>query len=351
MAASKKKDQKPKSDPKPKGKEEEKKEEEVPQIELSFDANQRNMLQGFSEDLYGNNWFVLTSNDGEGLTRTESKSICGILTEVPTLSFSTTVANGPQAVVTDLIQGLLLNREGIAGAAGAAVGANISPQLGGGYTKTMVAGKGFQEDGFDLEFIAWKNPKEIFDPMCAPSNQQEVLEYLADFATVETNNSVSGLLDQAVDQAMAGLGSVVPILMEAADGATKAVHGGSTNDKEADTDTGFLDKIEEFATKATSFADTMLVRRWSDKQRITFGRTKFNESLHRLDILRAGILDTYLIVAIESWSCELMQDSLGQKMKVSIKCKPDQRMERKRLHLFNVEEIEGEDKLALNNGN
>jgi hypothetical protein len=97
-----------------------------------------------------------------------------------------------------------------------------------------------------------------------------------------------------------------------------------------------------FVDALAGAADTLLVRNWSDKQRITMGRTKFNESLHRLDILRAGILDTYFIVSIQDWSCELQQDSLGEKMKVSIKCTLDQRIPQSRLHLHNVKEIEGD---------
>jgi hypothetical protein len=92
--------------------------------------------------------------------------------------------------------------------------------------------------------------------------------------------------------------------------------------------------IKNFGNGIVDFADQLLVRRWSDKQRITYGKEKFNQSLHRLDILRAGVLDTYLIVAIKDWSWQLDQNALGEKMKVTINCSIDQRMNQNRLRLY-----------------
>ena len=311
---------------------------------VAFSDAQKRMFQGFSEDLYGNNWFVLTTNDGtNGMGNKPSRSICGILTEIPELTFKTEVIEGPQKVVTDLAKKLLLDRDSVPGAVGAALGANINPQLGGGYTKQMIGSKSFQDDGFDLEFIAWKSPKEIFDPDFAPSSQKEIISYLTDFATVQTSDALTGMLSESVGQVMAGLGSVVPIAMETINEAGKMIHGGNGSEKAIQT-SGFLDKAESFVDTVATVADELLVRNWSDKQRISNGRKKFNESLHRLDILRAGVLDTYFVVAITNWSCELLQDSLGEKMKVSIKCKLDQRITQSRLHLHNVKEIEGDAK-------
>ena len=35
--------------------------------DVKFSQTQKNMYNGFSEDLYGNNWFILTTNDiGKG---------------------------------------------------------------------------------------------------------------------------------------------------------------------------------------------------------------------------------------------------------------------------------------------
>lgn len=323
-------------------KEEEKKEDLYYADKVSFSDSQKRMFQGFSEDLYGNNWFVLTTNDGtDGRGTQSSKSICGILDTIPELTFSTDVIEGPQKVVTDLAKKLLLDRDSVPGAIGAALGANINPQLGGGYTKQILESKDFQKGGFDLEFTAWRAPKEIFDPDFAPSSQQEVLSYLSDNAVVETSDAVTGLLDKGVGQMMAGLGSIVPVALETASEAGKLILGGNDSDLASQT-SGFVDKMGNFVDAIAGAADTLLVRNWSDKQRITMGRTKFNESLHRLDILRAGILDTYFIVAIQDWSCELQQDSLGEKMKVSIKCTLDQRIPQSRLHLHNVKEIEGD---------
>ena len=311
---------------------------------ISFSNSQKRMFQGFSEDLYGNNWFVLTTNDGtDGRGNQNSRSICGILESVPELTFKTEIVEGPQKVVTDLAKSLLLNRDTVPGAIGAALGANINPQLGGGYTKTMAIGKSFQEEGFELKFTAWKAPKELFDPDYAPSSQQEVVSYLTDYATVETGDSVSGMLSKGVGQMMAGLGSVVPVARETIDEAGKMIHGGTSKEDKVNT-SGFLNSVETFVDTISTVADELLVRNWSDKQRITMGRTKFNESLHRLDILRAGIIDTYFVVAIDSWSCELDQSSLGEKMAVTIQCKLDQRINQSRLHLHNVEEIQGDSK-------
>ena len=117
--------------------------------EVAFTASQNAMFNGFSENLYGNNWFVLTTNDGG-----ESTSICGILDKIPTLSFRTETADGPQKSLTDLLQNTFTGRGSIANALGGAVGANLNVQLSGNYTKKVYTAKDFQSEGFDLTFDA-----------------------------------------------------------------------------------------------------------------------------------------------------------------------------------------------------
>ena len=299
--------------------------------EIAFTASQNAMFNGFSENLYGNNWFVLTTNDGG-----KSTSICGILDKIPTLSFRTETAEGPQKSLTDLLQNTFTGRGSIANALGGAVGANLNVQLSGNYTKKVYTAKDFQSDGFELTFDAWKRPLELFDPSCPPSSQKAVIDYLTKYATVETVDKFTNLIDRSVDQAMTGLGSIVPIGKKALEDGGRIMFGGSEKEKE---ESSFLDTIEDFANAVTTVADEVLVRGWNDKQRMTYGRTKFNEPLHRLDVLRAGVLDTYFIVGVENWSYELDQNTLGEKMNFTIKCKIDQRMNSSRLHLYSDRKI------------
>ena len=288
------------------------------------------MFNGFSTNLYGNNWFVLSTNEGG-----KTSAICGILEELPELEFSTKVVDGPQTTLTSLITSTfgITGRESLAASVGAAIGANLNKQLGGNYTKRVYESKEFQGEGFDLKFTAWKNPRALFDEICLPSDQKSVVSYLSKFATVHTTDSLHGLLDGNVDQAITGIGSMAPILLEAKDEAGKIMFGNNAEVEKVE-ETGLLDKLSIFADAVAEAADTILVRGWNDRQRITNGAEKFNESLHRLDVLRNGVLDTYFIVAVENWSYTVDQDSLGEKMEVSIKCKIDQRINSSRLKLY-----------------
>lgn len=304
-------------------------EPKVPDIE--FTRDQQKLFNGFSENLYGNNWFVLSTVDEK---TKKPKMICGILEDIPKLSFSTKVVDGPQKTITDILKNTfsVTGRDSLTNAVGNALGANLNKQLAGNYTKKIYESKSFQEDGFDLEFTAWKRPREIFDGDCLPSSQKEIISYLGMYGTVETANSFVELLDHNVEQAMTGIGSLYPIGKEAIENG-KAVFNGKSDETQSSVDK-LVEGISDFGEAIAKTADTLLIRGWSDNQRMTYGKTKFNEALHRLDIMRAGVLNTYFIVAIEKWKYELDQDSLGEKMKVSINCKLDQRIPSKRLVLY-----------------
>lgn len=301
--------------------------------DVKFSQTQKNMYNGFSEDLYGNNWFILTTNDiGKGgFGNGRSSSICGVLNSIPKLTFKTDIVDGAQKSITDLVTGLINTKRGSAiGAVGSALGINLNQQLAGNFTRRVYSGKSFLEDGITLEFDCWKDPAAIFDDICLPSDQSSVVSYLTKFATVETANGLYEVLDRKIEQTIAGAASIVPVGKKALSDAGKVLLG---YDNQAGEDDLF-DKIGNFAKSITTAADTLLVRGWNDKQRISIGREKFNECLHRLDIMRAGVLDTYLIVAVDKWNYELDQDSLGEKMKVQISLKLDQRMNRDRLSLY-----------------
>lgn len=305
--------------------------------EIKFSDSQKRMFTGFSTNLYGNNWFVLSTNEGG-----KTSAICGILEEIPDLEFSTRVVDGPQTTLTSIITNTfgITGRESLAASVGAAMGANLNKQLGGNYTKRVYESKEFQGSGFDLKFTAWKNPRALFDDVCLPSDQKSVVSYLSKFATVHTTGSLQGLLEGNVDQAIAGIGSMAPVIREAKDEAGKMMFGNSRESEKVE-EAGLLDKLSVFADAVAEAADTILVRGWNDRQRITNGAEKFNESLHRLDVLRNGVIDTYFIVAVENWSYTVDQDSLGEKMEVSIKCKIDQRMNSGRLKLYNENKDNG----------
>ena len=343
-------------------------------VEVEYDSRQRDMFNGFSEDLYGNNWFILTTNEaGPGGTKGKARSICGILEEVPDLNFSTQVVNGPQQFMVEAMQSFLGRRGdssnilstlsgkfGFYAKMANSMGANMNVQLDGNYTKRISNTKDFQKDGFKLKFKTWKYPEHLFDPSCIPSSQKEVIDYLSKYATVYTRPSIFGTIDHVVDQSVAVVGSIAPvgkkILGGAVGGAMDAVGAGigSMMGSEAKSfydwatesqfGKGFLKEKqapkspEELIKSLGEGIDDSLVRSWNDKQRITHGQEKFNESLHRLDILRAGILDTYLIVGVSDWSYTLEQDTLGETMDVSIDVKIDQRMSRDRLKLYGERE-------------
>jgi len=301
--------------------------------EVNLSKTQLSMYKGFSEDLYGNNWFVLTTNEGGAST-----SICGVLDSVPELSFSTKLSDGPQKTLTDVAQKFLTERDTPIAAVGAAVGANFNVQLAGDFTKKIATGMSFQERGFDLSFDVWKRPEEIFDRSCLPSSMKDVISYLTKYATVKTEADLSALSSTVVNQALAGIGSLIPIAKDVIFSGAESLYGKDWKSGSADfsqvTSGGFFEAAEKFIDVVATEADQTFVRGWSDKQRITIGRDKFNESLHRLDVLRAGVLDSYVIVGIESWDYKIDQSSLGECMKVNLKCKLDQRMTRDRLRLY-----------------
>lgn len=300
----------------------------VPDIE--FTKEQKKMFNGFSENLYGNNWFVLSTVD-EGSKRPHM--ICGVLEEIPKLSFETELVAGPQKAVIDVLKNTfsITGRDSLINSVGNALGANLNKQLAGNYTKRVYQDKSFQKDGFDLKFSVWKHPEEIFDGVCLPSNQKEIISYLANYATVETAASLVDVIDHTVDQAMTGIGSLYPVAKEAIENGRQVIMGEGDDEHRAD---GLLESLSTFGETIAKTADTLLIRGWSDNQRMTYGKTKFNESLHRLDILRAGVLDTYFIVAVNSWSYELDQDTLGEKMTVNLKLKLDQRIPADRLLIY-----------------
>lgn len=314
--------------------------------EIRFSKVQKNMFDGFSENFYGNNWFVLSNNENGS-----ASAICGVLKEVPKLSFSTDLVNGPATKLIDKLKEYT-GRGSIGNTIGSAAGANLNPQVAGNFSMRFPMKCSFQKDGIKLEFTAWKKPTAVFDSVCPPSSMEEVIKYLTRFATVETQESMSGVIEQIVKQGAAGVSSLGPILGSAVDSvkatiqdqAKKNIPGYSflspdSSAKEKKQDSGESDvsafqAINAMADSFADFVDNTLVRHWSDKQRITHGRTKFNETLHRLDILRAGILDTYLIVAITDWEYQIDQSALGERMTVSINCMIDQRMSRDRLKLY-----------------
>lgn len=296
-------------------------------IRPTYSEEQKRIFKGFSEELYGNNWFVLSTNDGNSM-----HTMCGILDQIPKLNFSTTVSSGPQQVVTDLISNTLTGRGSLAQSVGSALGANLNVQISGNYTKRVSTEKSFQDGGFSLTFTCWKRPQDLFDPSCIPSSQRAVIDYLGKYATVDTVDQFTSMLDKTVDQAMSAVGSVIPIATEAASRAGKILFGDDQDKSRESSD--LIDTISKFGEAVSAGADTVLVRGWNDKQRITIGRKKMNEPLHRLDILRAGVLNTYLIVAVKSWSYELDQSSLGEKMKVTLNCSIDQRMNGTRLRTY-----------------
>lgn len=306
--------------------------------EVKFSQTQKNMFDGFHEDLYGNNWFVLTTNDlgEEGLgdkKNGRSSSICGVLEKIPSLGFKTTLESGPVGTVQKLYS-QYLGRGGWVGAIGSATGSNLNKQLGGNYSIRYPISRSFQEEGITLEFECWKNPAEIYDPVCLPSDMKSVISYLTRFATVQTSEQLDVLVEGAAQEVLSGaLG--IPILIGQA--ALSAVTGDSK--KEVDENgnpikKGAGDYVKSAVETVAKFTDDLVVRKWNDKQRITRGREKFNECLHRLDIMRAGVLDTYLIVAIKNWSYQFDQNALGLMMKVTINCMIDQRMNKNRLKLY-----------------
>lgn len=313
---------------------------------IDYSAKQRSKIdlyRGFSENLYGNNWFILSTNEGSAAGRANDDnlnpkytSICGILDDIPTLDFSTSISEGPQQTATNfLVKTFSIGSDGnggVLGAVGAATGANLNKQLAGGYTAQMARSEEMSGE-FKLSFKVWKRPTDLFDNTCPPSNQSEVIKYLTDYATVDATNTFLNMVNSNVDQAIAGIGSVLPIAKNAVEQAGKVLFG----DDKSGKDLGFLETIETAVDAVVAGGDQLLARGWSDRQRIALGKLKFNESLHRLDILRAGILDSYLIVAITDWSYKLDQDSMGEKMEVQITCKVDQRMRSERLKLYSEE--------------
>jgi hypothetical protein len=313
---------------------------------IDYSVKQRSKIdlyRGFSENLYGNNWFILSTNEGLAAGRKNDDnlkpkytSICGILDDIPTLDFSTSISEGPQQTATDfLVKTFSIGSDGnggVLGAVGAATGANLSKQLAGGYTAQMARSEELSGE-FKLSFKVWKRPGDLFDPTCPPSNQSEVIKYLTDYATVDATDTFLNMASSNVDRAIAGIGRVLPIAKSAVEEAGKVIFG----DDKSSKDMGFLDTIETAVDAVAAAGDQLLARGWSDRQRIALGKLKFNESLHRLDILRAGILDSYFIVAITDWSYKLDQDSMGEKMEVQITCKVDQRMRSNRLKLYSEE--------------
>lgn len=323
------------------------------EIKIDFGKDIKAMFNGFSENFYGNNWFVLSTNEGG-----KASAICGVLNEIPKISFKTTLKAGPITALMDKMRDYT-GRGGVAGAVGSATGTNMNIQLAGNYSVRYPMDKAFQPDGFKLEFTAWREPSRIFDPVCCPSNCASIISYLKNYATVATSSNMSQLIKSMMDSADVGLSTIGPIMESAFDTVKAKIQDGAEkvakdairknvpgagylmdedSDKTTTQDKGFFenlwDPIKKTGEFITDFADQLLVRRWSDKQRITYGKEKFNQSLHRLDILRAGVLDTYLIVAIKDWSWQLDQNALGEKMKVTINCAIDQRMNQNRLRLY-----------------
>jgi hypothetical protein len=316
--------------------------------EIKFSSTQKNMFTGFSENFYGNNWFVPSNNEGG-----KTSAICGVLEKIPKLSFKTELVDGPATKMIDKLKSLT-QRGSIANTIGSATGANVNPQISGDASVRLPMKSSFQSEGFKLEFTCWKKPEAIFDPVCLPSDMQSVIKYLTNFATVETNGKLSDIINKFVEQGKSGLNSIGPIIGNAVsnvkatinDAAKKNVPGysfmaGNESSKKpedgeqtSNEDGNWIDAMAAMGTGLAEFVDSTLVRRWSDKQRITHGKTKFNETLHRLDIMRAGVLDTYLIVAINDWEYQIDQSALGERMKVSISCMIDQRMSRDRLRLY-----------------
>lgn len=322
-------------------------------IKIDFGNDIKSMFNGFSENFYGNNWFVLSTNEGG-----KASAICGVLSEIPKLNFKTTLKTGPVTALMDQMRAYT-GRGGAAGAIGSATGTNMNLQLAGNYSVRYPMDKGFQPDGFKLEFTAWRDPSRIFEQVCCPSNYASIISYLKNYATVATSSNMSQLIEGMIKSADVGISSIGPVMESAFDSVKAKIQDGTEkfakdtirknvpgakllmdedSDKTETQDKGFFETLWDPMKKTgefiIDFADEVLVRRWSDKQRITYGKEKFNQSLHRLDILRAGILDTYLIVAIKDWSCQLDQSALGEKMKVTINCSIDQRMNQNRLRLY-----------------
>ena len=293
---------------------------------VNFSNEIDRLFKGFSENLYGNNWFVLSNNENGKAT-----AIAGVLENIPTLNFSTTLEPGPAVKAVDLVK-KYTGRGSILANIGSATGANLNQQISGNFTKAIPISKEFQGKGIEVKFTVWKNPRAIFDDVCAPSNISEVISYLTNFAAVDTKEDVNDLIESFVDQAAAGITSLANIPAKAIESGKKMID--SQKEGRKDEDIGFGEHLKIIGEGIATIADNTFVRGWNDKQRITHGKTKFNECLHRLDILRAGILDTYLIVAIEKWSYKIDQTSLGEKMEVSITFKIDQRMSQKRLKLY-----------------
>ena len=314
-------------------------------VNLKFGKNILNMFNGFSENFYGNNWFVLSTNEGGNLS-----AICGVLDEIPNLEFKTTLTNGPVTKLIDKLK-VFTGRGGVAGTVSSATGANINVQIAGNYSVRLPMSKEFQPNGFKLNFTAWRDPRQVFDPVCLPSDMKTVVSYLKNYATVMTTDKVDELVKRFSEQAEAGILSLTPILGKAVDSAKTTILDGikknvpgsnlflgtgeenTSGGSESSVDSVFK-TFNEIGNGLADFADNLLVRRWNDKQRITYGKEKFNESLHRLDIMRSGVLDTYLIVGIKNWNYQLDQSALGERMKVTLECAIDQRMSQDRLRLY-----------------
>jgi hypothetical protein len=270
---------------------------------------------------------------------------------------------GPVTALMDKLRDYT-GRGGAAGAIGSATGTNMNIQLAGNYSVRYPMDKSFQPDGIKLEFTAWREPSRVFDPVCCPSNAATVISYLKKYATVVTSSDMDQFINRTVKSADTGLSAVGPIIDSAFESAKAKFADRAKNiakdfiqenvpgskyfmkdssDQTQTQDKGFFEQnwenIKNSGEFLIDFADELLVRRWSDKQRITYGQEKFNQSLHRLDILRAGILDTYLIVAIKDWTWQLDQSALGERMKVSINCMIDQRMSQNRLRLYSDRDI------------
>lgn len=327
-------------------------------IEINFGEDIKGMFNGFSENFYGNNWFVLSTNEGG-----KASGICGVLNEIPKLNFKTSLEPGPITALMDKVRDYT-GRGGAAGAIGSATGTNMNIQLAGNYSVRFPMDKAFQPDGFRLEFTAWREPSRIFDRVCCPSNTEAIISYLKNYATVVTASNTDQFIKSMLESAETGLSAIGPIIDSASESAKAKIMDGikknvkdaikenvpgagyiikDSEDQTKSQDKGFFENnweaLKNFGNGVADFADKLLVRRWSDKQRITYGKEKFNESLHRLDILRAGVLDTYLIVAIKDWSWQLDQNALGEKMKVTINCAIDQRMNQNRLRLYSERDM------------
>ena len=293
---------------------------------VNFSNEIDRLFKGFSENLYGNNWFVLSNNENGKAT-----AIAGVLENIPTLNFSTTLEPGPAVKAVDLVK-KYTGRGSILATVGAATGANLNPQISGNFTKAIPISKEFQGKGIEVKFSVWKNPRAIFDDVCPPSNIMEVISYLTKFAAVDTKEDANELIDGFIDQVSAGITTLADIPGKAIESGKKMIN--SRKEGRKDEDIGAGEHLKILGEGIATTIDNTFVRGWNDKQRITHGKTKFNECLHRLDILRAGVLDTYLIVAIENWSYKIDQSSLGEKMEVSITFKIDQRMSQNRLKLY-----------------